>query len=214
LQCAQVAILVVLDVEPYRRPLREEAIALSSPEPQPASPASSAPRSRARALGKRIAWGIAAFVVAVAAIIALVGPLWPVAPAFIPAQPSADSPLELSFTVKNRSALFALKHIQIVCMLVTARTQSNRTFSETGVTIPTPVSDLSPGQSATYSCPLNVAVDLREGDKIVRAKIDFISQYESRWPWGGRTRTESEAFTLNAASSPPQWLPGDGGSSR
>ena len=206
--------MVVIGVETYRTPLREEAIALSSPEPQPAPPAPSAARSGARVLGKRIAWGIAAVAVAVAAIIALVGPLWPVPPAFFPAPPSADSPLELSFTVKNRSALFAIKNVQIVCMLVTARSQSNRTFSETGVTIPTPVSDLNPGQSAVYSCPLNVAVDLREGDKIVRAKIDFISQYESRWPWGGRTRTESEAFTLNTATSPPQWAPGDGGSSR
>jgi hypothetical protein len=51
-------------------------------------------------------------------------------------------------------------------------------------------------------------VDLREGDKIVRAKIDFISQYDSRWPWGGRSKSESDVFTLN--TSPPQWLVGDG----
>jgi hypothetical protein len=49
---------------------------------------------------------------------------------------------------------------------------------------------------------------LREGDKIVRAKIDFISQYDSRWPWGGRSKSESDVFTLN--TSPPKWLVGDG----
>jgi hypothetical protein len=107
--------------------------------------------------------------------------------------------------------LFPLRNLQIVCMLVSARSQTNKSFTETGVTLSQPVVDLAPGQSEPYSCPLHVAVDLREGDKIVRAKIDFISQYDSRWPWGGRSKSESEVFTLN--TSPPQWLAGDNAAS-
>jgi len=156
----------------------------------------------------KAAAAVAGLVIIIAAIIGIWGPLWPTAPAFYPTTPSLESPLELSFKVKNRSALFPLRNLQIVCMLVSARSQSNKAFAETGVTISQPVGDLAPGQSETYTCPLHVAVDLREGDKIVRAKIDFISQYDSRWPWGGRSKSESDVFTLN--TSPPQWLVGDG----
>ena len=133
-------------------------------------------------------------VVIVATIIGIWGPLWPTAPTFYPETPSAELPLELSFKVKNRSALFPLRNLQIVCMLVSARSQTNKSFAETGVTLSQPVVDLAPGQSEPYSCPLHVAVDLREGDKIVRAKIDFISQYDLRWPWGGRSKSEFGGF--------------------
>ena len=177
-------------------------------EPEPQQPAPAAPW---HAGWTKAVAAVAGLVVIVATIIGIWGPLWPTAPTFYPETPSADSPLELSFKVKNRSALFPLRNLQIVCMLVSARSQTNKSFAETGVTLSQPVVDLAPGQSEPYSCPLHVAVDLREGDKIVRAKIDFISQYDSRWPWGGRSKSESEVFTLN--TSPPQWLAGDNAAS-
>jgi hypothetical protein len=177
-------------------------------EPEPRQPAPDAPW---HAGWLKAAAAVAGSVIIIAAIIGIWGPLWPTAPAFYPETPSPESPLELSFKVKNRSALFGLRNLQIVCMLVSARSQSNKSFAETGVTLSQPVVDLAPGQSEMYSCPLHVAVDLREGDKIVRAKIDFISQYDSRWPWGGRSKSESDVFTLN--TSPPQWLAGENGAS-
>jgi hypothetical protein len=177
-------------------------------EPEPQQPMPAAPW---HAGWHKAVAAIAGSVAIVAAIIGLWGPLWPTAPAFLPETPSLESPLELSFKVKNRSALFALRNLQIVCMLVSARSQSNKSFAETGVTLSQPVGDLAPRQSEIYSCPLHVAVDLREGDKIVRAKIDFISQYDSRWPWGGRSKSESDVFTLS--TSPPQWLAGESAAS-
>jgi len=183
---------------------------VNSPKPEPPR---TGPTSLWQSGWAKAAAAIVAIVVVVAAVIEFLGPLWPTAPVFAPDAPSAASPLELSFKVTNRSAIFALRNLQIVCMLVAGRSQANKVFTETGVTLSQEVVDLDPGQSEDYSCPLHVAVDLREGDKIIGAKIDFISQYDSRWPWGGRSKSESEVFTLNTSTTPPQWSLGDGATS-
>ena len=93
-------------------------------EPEPQQPPPAAPW---HAGWTKAVAAVAGLVVIVATIIGIWGPLWPTAPTFYPETPSAESPLELSFKVKNRSALFPLRNLQIVCMLVSAPTSCSRT---------------------------------------------------------------------------------------
>ena len=84
-------------------------------EPEPQQPAPAAPW---HAGWTKAVAAVAGLVVIVATIIGIWGPLWPTAPTFYPETPSAESPLELSFKVKNRSALFPLRNPAIVSMPV------------------------------------------------------------------------------------------------
>jgi hypothetical protein len=139
------------------------------------------------------------------------GPPWPTAPAFAPGAPSFGSALDVPFIVTNKSVLFPIKKLHILC-------SANRivvgppNWQVRGISFSIPgFADLAPGQSRPYTCAFNSVVRGPNGDKmgVLGAAITFNSEYDSSWWSGSRTKAESEMFTLETKTSPPQWVTGE-----
>ncbi len=66
---------------------------------------------------------------------------------------------------------------------------------------------LEPQASASYTCPAgnHLRLDNRDAiDSINGSQVYFTSEYDTRF--FGRSRSQSEIFTLDTHTSPPQWL--------
>jgi hypothetical protein len=72
--------------------------------------------------------------------------------------------------------------------------------SESGKTM------LGPLASAPYTCAFTEAVRVPKDVSVLSATITFITKYDSRWPWpfNQRSQSESDFFTLNTQTTPPQ----------
>jgi hypothetical protein len=140
----------------------------------------------------------------------LVGPLWPTQPVFSPGHPSFGTPFDIPFKVENKSGLFAICNIKITCHLIYARSSESHDTAINTVIFLNSKDNVCigvQGDNKTYTCPYsNIFGD--SDSRFEEARLEFISEYDSPWPLGGRTQSFSSVFTLDANTNPPQWVQG------
>jgi hypothetical protein len=187
---------------------------LPLPQPQFLPPEPQLREPTHRRMGKWVKWVVGTPLAVVAfgltVVINVWGPPWPTEPVFAPGQPSAGSPLDVPFTVTNKSALFAITSLQITCIAVQIDTGPPYfKFKDIGFAV-LGSSTLEVTKSGPQTCAFNSTVILDPNSKLLAAQIKFASRYESPWPWEkAKTKTvESDIFTLNTKTSPPQWMQG------
>jgi hypothetical protein len=177
------------------------------------------PGGRARSLRRLTQWVIGSSLLgSPLAILAFVnavwGPPWPKEPSFSPGSPSFSSALDVPFIVTNKSSLFDLSNLTIECRLLNFRAEGrdgsviaggNSSIAARGVN---PI--LRHLSSGPFVCPLRGLMGAGRADaadRVVKARIQFISEYDGL-VWG-RARVMSSTFSLNTSTIPPQWMPGD-----
>ncbi len=133
------------------------------------------------------------------------GPPWPVAPTFVPGFPSSGNAFDVPFSVTNKSALFSLDHLKITCRLENVSTDTNVKIAQLPITASDGEASLRPLQSASYGCPFPNMFKFPEGSKLTAATIIFITNYDTLWV---HTQSESDPFSLNTKTNPPQWTTG------
>lgn len=141
----------------------------------------------------------------VASIYGVWGPIWPTVPVFSPIVPSFGSPYDIPFSVSNKSILFPVKNLQIMCHLPFFNDSRQNRWTDTRVWA-TAANHLPPSTTQSYVCPFSRNIDLG-GAQIVDASIDFQMEYDSPWPWSGRVKNTSSIFTLSN-TQPRAWTPG------
>ena len=154
----------------------------------------------------------------VAFVYAVWGAPWPTQPSFAPGAPSFGSAFDVPFTVTNKSAWFGIHDLTITCLLANFKAigPTGATIEQThGVTstiLPRGVNSvLAPLTTSTFTCPIGNAlvVDKRNaGEQLVSASLSFMADYSGRL-WWGRTQIISGVFSLDTATKPPQWAPGE-----
>ena len=170
-----------------------------------------APRNRQNSWRPAVRRGslAVAFLSFIAVVADILGwPIWPTAPIFFPGYPSSNSAFDVPFSVENRSILFPIYDLDITCGLIFVRTKHNSGFRDLGIRLRTGPARLAVSETRSYTCPFNRGFTLEEGDAITHASIGkFVSTYS--WPyWLSSARSESETFTLNTSTVPPQWTRG------
>ena len=172
----------------------------------------SAPTPVYRHLFRTLKWATSSAVVllgVVSAVYGVWGPLWPMEPAFSAGLPSSGSPFDVAFKVENRSVLFPLSNLTIACEVrylggISGVQISNNTVSASGA------NRLGPRKTGLYVCPIRqkLVINGRDVADVAReAGIAFRTEYD-RPMFGGRASSESEAFTLQSRTNPPQWMLG------
>jgi len=136
------------------------------------------------------------------------GPPWPVAPTFAPSFPSSGNAFDVPFTITNKSVFFPLNHLEILCGLESVKTDAKSGLEQFSITASDGKATLAPLQSATYTCPLTRMFTFAGATKLEGATIVFLTKYYSHLPFGGRTQSESDSFSLNTKTVPPQWTIG------
>jgi hypothetical protein len=162
-------------------------------------------------------WTGAVFTV-VAFVSGVWGPPWPTEPSFSPNTASFGSALDVPFIVENKSSLFALSNLRIIChpvsLVARGPTGAEITIGDNVTIGPPParamvINALPPMTSTSFACPIRgaIVVDGKDAaDRTIKARLSFISEYDSRLFWG-RSRTESGVFSLDTATIPQQWVP-------
>jgi hypothetical protein len=176
-------------------------------------------------VGKRVAsWLIGSLAVA-ASIVGIWGPPWPTSPEFSPGAPSFALSLDVPFVVTNRSTIFGIHNLTIECHVISAHLKpSEKSLQNATIGIesnpydpqhPLARNNVEANSASSYACPMTGGPIGGFGptpefpnDKLSEATIDFLTEYDSRWPWGGRTQSTSGVFTLNIRTNPPQWTQG------
>jgi hypothetical protein len=159
-------------------------------------------------------WVVGTLVVGTVSFVASVyqiegGPPWPVAPTFSPGFPSAGNAFDVPFTITNKSAFFSLNHLEILCGLENVRTDAHSGAGKFSITASNGNASLGPLRSATYICPLTRMITFAGATKLEEATISFITRYDSSFSFSGRAESESDFFSLNAKTTPPQWTIGE-----
>ncbi len=142
-----------------------------------------------------------------------IGPFWPTDPDFSPEYPSSGSPFDVPFDVTNRSGIFELHDLSILCGLIDIRTTYNSHFHDfsVGSSGKNYLPELS---SQPYVCPftqiLSILSMLRKGETIKSARIQFLATYDNQiyWPLITPRTTMSKVFELDTDTSPPRWIAG------
>jgi hypothetical protein len=163
--------------------------------------------------GKRIGGFVVGPALAIVALIyAVWGPLWPTAPTFDPGFPSFSSPLDVPFNVANKSAIFPISELTILCGLEEVQFKNPQggptILREVGTSRVVTGQTLRPLETRSYVCPLKQAIQIVPAPQIEKATMGFVSTYNSPWHWGGTSKSISDRFTLNATTAPPQWTRG------
>jgi hypothetical protein len=195
------------------RPRIKKAAAKSKPQantPPPMQRLSEPPLPRHRRLWRASKWflGVAAAVIGlVASVAGLWGPIWPTEPIFSSAFPSSGLPLEVPFAVANKSVIFPIRDLNIRCGLISVRTAKNNAVGKIAVA-GFGGNILNPRESRTFTCAFHQVFLLSPDDNLISAQVQFISEYKSRLPWKKTTQSESDVFSLNTRTIPPQWTVG------
>jgi hypothetical protein len=168
---------------------------------QPTTPAQ--PQARMHRVLWRAVKAVFGFVVVLVGLIGgaytMWGPPWPTEPSFVPGAPSFGSPLDVPFTVTNKSSVFSIKNLHISChgyeiKVVPPNFGSPAPGGGTlggwaieGFTFSVPGNaDLMPGETRPYTCVFNSVmrgVSNQTGYRIVEADIAFVSEYDARCPF-------------------------------
>ena len=160
-------------------------------------------------IGKLIAWTLAA-VGALASIAAFIGPYWPTSPDISPGYPSTGSPMDVPFSLGNRSSVFAITGIKIMCYLDDIEITGNNHFSKFSIAVSGQENIIEPNSSRPYICPFNQIFILPLDKQVINAKISLIISYNNRvfWPWKVPTAPQSTDLTLDEKTKPSQWTLG------
>lgn len=140
-------------------------------------------------------------------IYAIAGPPWPTEPIFSPGFPSSGFPLDAPFIVTNKSVLFRISNLGIKCHLISARMDN---INVTNVVVSTNIKNrLNVHETRPYTCPFRSFFPIANiNGRFSEAEINFTSEYDSPWPWVGRTHSFSSLFSLDQNTNPPQWVQG------
>jgi len=130
-----------------------------------------------------------------------------VPPSFSPGAPSYALPLDVPFAVSNKSGWVPIKNLQLTCIIVSMTTIHDNQFSNMELSIIGADNKIAPGGSESYTCPFSRSIS-DQNDQIVAATIRFESKYD-RWLLPGRETQLSPVFSLDTATSPPQWTEGN-----
>jgi len=136
----------------------------------------------------------------------VVGPPWPTEPVFLRGPPSFGSPLNIPFSVTNKSGFVGIRNLKLECMAHWIKLSNGGSLKDTMLAAPT-VSVLEPLQSRPYFCPFHVLVDVGDA-KLSEASITVIGEYDSPWPWQSGKKLTSHQYWLNTKTIPPQWMSG------
>jgi hypothetical protein len=158
--------------------------------------------------GKFIGWILGTPLAVLVAIYTFWGPPWPTAPTFDPGFPSFGSPLDVPFNVTNKSAIFSITDLTILCGVEDFLGTGNIRLNNVGASEAVKGQALRPLETKSYVCPLKKLILISPEPKIEKATIGFVSTYRSPWPLGGTSKSISDRFTLNATTVPPQWMRG------
>lgn len=193
------------------KPKRKPGKPKQAQQLQGSEPSEKSPKGHRRWI-RVIQWIVGTLIVANAGFVASVyqlwgGPPWPVELSFAPGFPSSGNAFDVPFTITNKSALFSLNHLEILCGFEKVRTDKNSGLEQLSISASDGKASLGPLQSATYICPLTRTFNF-PGAKIETATITFITKYDSHLPWGSRTQSQSDFFSLNTNTAPPQWMVG------
>jgi hypothetical protein len=135
------------------------------------------------------------------------GPPWPVEPTVSPGLPSLGSPFDVPFNVSNKSLLFTIDGLSLSCKLKLV--QTNGLIIPNGIVRLRGEYTIGPGQSRPYVCPFSRAYGGPYAENIKTAQITISSEYKSPWPViSKKLSVDSDVFTLNSKTIPPQWMTG------
>ena len=87
-------------------------------------------------LARRIIIVLVGLVSLLAAIDQLLGPPWPTRPVFSPGLPSTGSPLDIPFSVTNRSIIFPIHHLIVWCQIVVLKTKFDNSITNSNFGMP------------------------------------------------------------------------------
>jgi hypothetical protein len=178
-------------------------------------------KARKRRRNLHIAEFLVATLMAILGLIyAVVGPPWPTEPVFEPGSPSFGSAFDVTFNGTNKSAFFGIQNLRVSCTLVCFK------FSgPTGTTITSPKGSnpnilgalghdhLFAGETQPFACGMRriFKVDGRDAaDSLPNIAIAFRSEYDNPWLlWLVRRTVQSDTFSLNTRTMPPQWVRGE-----
>ncbi len=154
----------------------------------------------------------------VAFVYAVWEPPWPTKPTFSPSSPSFGSAIDVPFIVTNKSAWFDLSNLTIECRIMNLLAEGPTgaavrqapgiytTIAARGVN-----KSLAQTASAPFTCPFRgrIGVDVGDAaDQIKRVSVAFASEYDSPF-FLGRTTSVSQTFSLDTATMPRRWVPGE-----
>jgi hypothetical protein len=115
-------------------------------------------------------------------------------------------PLNIAFTVRNRSVLFPIEKLKVTCVADVEFEGGNRVR---GAEISGPGGQrLRPEETRAYRCPFHDKIVI-VGWNVTAARVRFDVDFTWPWPFGGDGHRVSDTFTLNPRVAPPQWLPGE-----
>ena len=198
---------------PTARPIQQAVTATEQPAAKISEKAKPSRSSIALKWAKRIGGFIVGPLLAIVAFVyAVWGPVWPTAPTFDPGFPSFSSPLDVPFNITNKSAIFPISELTILCGLEYFEGKNQlggpTILREVGTSQIVTGQSLRPLQTRSYVCSLKRFIRFVPEPRVEKATIGFVSTYNSWWPWGERSKSISDTFTLNAATVPPQWTRG------
>jgi hypothetical protein len=134
-------------------------------------------------------------------------PFWPTEPEIEAGLPtSLSSAFDVPFTITNKSKLFWISDLKILCGLVEIKTDVNSGIYNLPVGV-NATNYIGSDESSIYVCPLSKAFTFPSGSKITGARIKFIFSYSQSILWSNTpmARRVSKEFSLNTALSPPRW---------
>lgn len=153
----------------------------------------------------------AATVAAVAGAAFLVWSMRPV-PAYTSDAVEVGTPFDVTFRVENTSPWFPLAHLGISCVLLHGGAPDIPAIKASDVRFPAGnLSGLGPGESATFKCPLAVALKATTNDELAvatRSEIYFRSEYDLPLVGSFRLTDNRGPFFLNTRLLPPRWTGG------
>ncbi|MDX3965174.1 MAG: hypothetical protein QHD01_01085 [Bradyrhizobium sp.] len=133
-------------------------------------------------------------------------PFWPTEPDFDTGAPSLASPFDVPFTVTNRSKLFKITNLKIVCELIEVKTRNNNGVANMSLNVA--VSNfIEPQEAPIYTCPLHRIIALPQGDPIVSAVMRFKYSYSQSGFWNDTEMPvkHSPVFSLLTDVVPARW---------
>jgi hypothetical protein len=122
----------------------------------------------------------------------------------------SGSPFDAVFRVKNASEWLPLSHPNVSCMLMHAGAPNLPMVPANDLQLPSePYSQLGPGASATFRCPLRAAFRGVLADNLgtaLGAELFFRISYDMPFGSSWRLTADRGPFVLNTKLLPPRWV--------
>jgi hypothetical protein len=113
-------------------------------------------------------------------------------------------PLEIPFTVTNKSIVFPIKELGLTCHLLFSKSLLESSIANAKAAFPAG-NVIRPKEARQYTC----LFDARPGmDPNATARISIEIKYESRWPFAGTVVVGSPVYTWISNAKVPHWVLG------